>query len=83
MDETKKLTCDEIYEKFLAWSPEHATMVKAHGPWGSTSIVIWLYNGMAYKVKYIADDKFIMQVITKADIDKKFKWTGGKQDEHN
>ena len=72
MDKAKEITWGEIYEKFCAWSPEHAKMVNDYRPWGSTSIVVWLKNGQAYKVKYIADDKFVMQTVSKADIDKKF-----------
>lgn len=72
MDKTNGITYGEIYEKFCIWSPEHAKMVKDYRPWGSMSIVVWLTGGQAYKVKYIADDKFIMQTVTKADIDKKF-----------
>lgn len=74
----KKITHEEIYEKFCFWSPQHAKMVKDYAPWGSTSIVIWLNNGQAYKVKYIEGDKFIMQPVLKADIEKKF----AKENEH-
>lgn len=66
------LTSEQIYAKFCAWSPEHASMVKDYNLWGRTSIVIWLNNGMMYKVKYINDTKFIMQVVTKEDVDNKF-----------
>ena len=67
-----ELTTREIYNKFCAWSPDHAKLIRDYRPWGSTSIVIWLKNGMMYKVKYISDDKFVMQIVTKEDIDRKF-----------
>lgn len=63
---------EEIYEEFKEWSPEHAVMVTKYKPWGSTSIIIWLNNGMTYKVKRFAPGKFIMQMVSKEDIDKKF-----------
>ncbi len=67
-----ELTYGELYKRFCEWSPEHSKMVKDYRPWGSTSIVIWLENGQAYKVKYHAPDRFTMQALSKADIDKKF-----------
>lgn len=70
-----ELTSEVIYEKFCRWSPEHAARIKDYKPWGRTSIVVWLNNGMMYKVKYINDTKFIMQIITKEDVDKKFSTT--------
>ena len=72
MDKAKGITWGEIYTKFCKWSPHHAKMVKDYRPWGSTSIVIWLDNGQAYKVKYIYDDKFVMQPLTLDDINRKF-----------
>ena len=36
------------------------------------SIVIWLNNGQAYKVKRTGPDRFIMQLVLEADIKKKF-----------
>ena len=63
---------EDIYEEFCKWSPEHAKMVKGYAPWGSTSIVIWLNSGMMYKVKRHGEGKFVMQTVTKADVDKKF-----------
>ena len=74
-----ELTSKAIYEKFCKWSPEHAASVKDYKPWGRTSIVVWLNNGMMYKIKYISDNKFIMQVVTKEDIDKKFSFSKGEQ----
>lgn len=66
------MTYGELYEKFRKWSPEHAAMVTDYRPWGTNSIVVWLNNGMAFKVKYYADDKFIMQHVSQVDIDRKF-----------
>lgn len=67
-----KLTYDEIYKEFCEWSPWHAKMIEDYRPWGSTSIVIWLSNGHAYKVKRCAPGRFIMQYVSKDDIDAKF-----------
>lgn len=67
-----EITWGEIYKEFCEWSPEHAKMVKDYKPWGSTSIVIWLEGGKAYKVKYHAPNRFTMQALSKTDIDKKF-----------
>lgn len=67
----EKITHSEIYDKFCKWSPHHAKMVKEYKPWGSTSIVVWLNNGQAYKVKHIYGDKFVMQPLTIDDINRK------------
>lgn len=72
------MTHEELYKEFCKWSPEHAKMVKDYAPWGSTSIVIWLDNGMMYKVKRHDKGKFVMQTLTKADIDKKFGLSKGE-----
>lgn len=66
-----EITYGEIYKEFCEWSPEHAAMVEDYRPWGSTSIVVWLKGGQAYKVKRIDTNHFIMQPVSKADIDKK------------
>lgn len=63
---------EEILDEFKEWSPEHADMVTDYKPWGSSSIIIWLNNGLAYKVKRFAPGKFIMQLISEEDIAKKF-----------
>jgi hypothetical protein len=47
-------------------------MVKDYKPWGSTSIVIWLNNGCAFKVKRHASDRFTVQTVSKQDINKKY-----------
>ena len=68
-----EITYGEIYKEFCEWSPEHAAMVQDYRPWGKLSIIIiWLDNGMAFKVKRHAADKFVMQAVSKDDIDKKF-----------
>lgn len=66
------MTYGELYKKFCAWSPEHAKMVKDYRPWGTNSIVVWLSNGMSYKVKYIEEGKFIMQTVSEEDVKRKF-----------
>lgn len=71
-EQPSELTYGDIYKKFCEWSPERAKMVVDYRPWGSKSIVVWLQNKMAYKVKYIDDSRFVVQALTKADIDKKF-----------
>lgn len=63
----------DIFEEFCKWSPEHAAMVVDFRSWGSTSIVVWLDNGMTYKVKRYAPNKFIMQVVSEEDIKKKYE----------
>lgn len=77
----EKLSSKIIYDKFCEWSPTHAARVEAYQPWGSTSIVVWFRNGMMYKVKYITDNKFVMQIVTKEDIDKKFSLGKGEEQE--
>lgn len=67
-----KTIWDEIYEEFCEWSPEHTNMVVEYKPWGSTSIMIKLNSGLAYKVKRFAPGKFIMQLISEEDIKKKY-----------
>lgn len=68
-----EITYGEIYNEFCEWSPEHAKMVKDYRPWGSTSIVVWLECGQAFKVKRHAPGVFTMQSVSKADIDKKYR----------
>ena len=62
---------DEIYKEFCEWSQEHAVQVEKYKPWGSTSIVVWLKNGFAYKVKRFAPNKFVMQIVSDEDIERK------------
>ena len=66
-----KGTHEELYQEFSKWSPEHASMVIDYKPWGKSSIAIWLNNGHIYKVKYIAEDHFIMQKLSKDDVKRK------------
>ena len=66
------MTYDELYKEFCEWSPEHAAMVTDYRPWGSHSIVIWLNNGMTYKVKRCDINRFVMQRVSHEDINKKF-----------
>lgn len=66
------MTHQEIYYKFCKWSPIHANMVKEWKPWGSSSICVWLTNGMMYKVKHYMGGAFIMQTLSDEDIRKKY-----------
>lgn len=66
------ITHDEILKRFYDWNPEVASKIINHKPWGSTSIVIWLNNGLSYKVKLHDSGNFTMQVVSKEDINKKF-----------
>lgn len=66
-----EITYGQLYNEFREWSPELAKLVVDYRPWGNTSIVIWLSNGMAYKVKRYAPDKFIMQSVSEEDINRK------------
>lgn len=64
-------THQRIFREFCEWSPTHASMVVDYAEWGSTSIVVWLNNGIAYKVKRHAPYKFTMQVVYEEDIKRK------------
>ena len=66
------MTHEEIYNKFCKWSPLHANMVKKWKPWDSSSICVWLNNGMKYKVKHCTGGAFIMQLVSDNDIKKKY-----------
>lgn len=66
------LTYNDIYKDFCNWSPKHADMVVDYRPWGHTSICVWLNNGQAYKCKRHAADRFTMQIVSEADIKKKY-----------
>lgn len=66
------ITYGEIYKEFCEWSPEHAEKVVDYRPWGSTSIVVWLSTGYAYKCKRLGPGKFIMQMVSEEDIKKKY-----------
>ena len=67
-----ELTYEEIYKEFCEWSPEHAKMAKDYRPWGNNSILVWLNNGMSFKVKYFDSNHFVMQMVSKEDIRKKY-----------
>ena len=64
-------THQRIFSEFCEWSPTHASMVVDYGEGGSTSIVVWLNNGIIYKVKRHAPHKFTMQVLSNEDVNKK------------
>lgn len=66
-----EITHGEIYVEFCNWYPEIGAQTIDYKPWGSTSIVIWLDNGMKYKVKRHASDRFTMQTVSDDDINKK------------
>lgn len=61
-------THQRIFSEFCEWSPTHASMVVDYGPWGSNSIVVWLNNGIAYKIKKHAPHRFTMQTVSEEDI---------------
>lgn len=64
---------EEFYKQFSEWSPEYSAMVTNYKPWGRHSIVIWLNNNMAFKVRRVTPNKFIMQMLSEEDIKKKYK----------
>ena len=66
-------THNEIYTEFCNWNPELGARIIDYKPWGSTSIVVWLDNGLTYKVKYCGPDRFVMQIVSQDDINKKFE----------
>ena len=66
------MTWGEIYEEFCKWSPTRAAMVLDYRPWGTNSIIVWLSNGMMYKVKRYDDGKFVMQSVLEDDVKRKF-----------
>ena len=72
MIEATNVTHNEIFNEFCIWSPTLAPKVVAYRPWGSTSIVVWLNNGFIYKIKRYGPDKFVMQAVSKDDVNKKF-----------
>lgn len=72
MSDENNLTWLQIYKEFCEWSPAHAKMIVDYRPWGSTSIVVWLNNGQAYKCKRHAADRFTMQLVSEEDINKKY-----------
>ena len=72
MSNENNLTWLQIYKEFCEWSPAHAKMIVDYRPWGSTSIVVWLNNGQAYKCKRHAADRFTMQLVSEEDIKKKY-----------
>lgn len=67
-----EITYGELYKEFCEWSPEHAKMVIDYRPWGRMSIVVWFRNGQIYKVKYIDKNHFVMQMLSKEDVERKF-----------
>ena len=71
---TTEITYGELYKEFCEWSPEHAKMVEDYRLWGKNSIIVWFKfkGGHAYKVKRCAPGRFIMQPLSKEDINKKF-----------
>lgn len=71
MAETE-ITYGELFKEFCAWNPMLAPKVVDYRPWGSMSIVVWLNNGFAYKVKRYGPDRFVMQMVSQDDINKKF-----------
>lgn len=69
----EKIDAKQIYEEFCNWSPEHAKMAKHYEQWGNTSIAIWFDNGLVFKVKRYAPNRFIMQLMSNDDIKRKYE----------
>jgi len=67
-----EITWGEIYTEFCNLNPDIGAMIIDYRPWGSTSIVIWLENGMAYKIKRHAPGRFIIQPVSEDDLNRKF-----------
>lgn len=67
-----EITYGELYKEFCEWSPEHAKRVTNYRPWGRNSIVVWLNNGLIYKVKRCDTNRFVMQKVSEEDINRKF-----------
>lgn len=67
-----KLTHEEIFNEFCEWNADQTSAIVNYKPWGGTSIVIWLDNGNAYKVKRHAHQVFTIQRLSEEDINKKF-----------
>ena len=68
----KELTYGELYVEFCNCNPEIGAATIDYRPWGNNSIVIWLDNGKAYKVKRHSIGRFTMQSVSNDDIRKKF-----------
>lgn len=65
------MTYGELYQKFCEAEPDMAKHICDYRPWGSTSIVIWLDGGSAYKVKDVGG-KFVKQSVSADDIRRKY-----------
>lgn len=70
----------ELFELFKKWNPGMARMIVNYKQWGHSSICLWLRNGMLYKAKYYPVNKFVMQTLTKEDVERKY---GGLLNEDN
>lgn len=64
-------TYEELFAAFCKYDPETGSQVIDYQPWGRMSIVIWLDDLQAYKVKLLEPDKFVVQHVSQADIEKK------------
>lgn len=62
----------EIYNRLCNYDPKLGEQVLAYEPWGKTSIIIYLYNGLKYKVKIIDNKKLLIQQLSNEDVNKKF-----------
>lgn len=65
------MTHGELYQKFCSAVPDVAKRISDYRPWGQNSIVIWLDDDTAYKVKYIGG-KFVKQSVSAEDIERKY-----------
>ena len=64
-------TYEELFVAFCKYDPKTGSRVIDYHPWGRMSIVIWLNNFQAYKVKLLEPDKFVVQHVSQTDIEKK------------
>lgn len=69
MDE---VSSGELFVAFCNHEPELGLRVTDYRLWGKASIVVWLDNGQAYKVKMLDPDRFIVQRVSQEDIERKF-----------
>ena len=66
------VTHKQIFEEFCIYNPVFARNMVSYKAWGKSSIVIWLNDGRAFKIKRVTSNAFIMQIVTEEDIKRKF-----------
>lgn len=67
-----RITYGELYSAFRNHDPDLGPRVIDYRPWGKMSIVVWIDSGQAYKVKMVELDRFIVQKVSEADVQKRF-----------